>query len=54
MELPSKPGELTRSAKLSQSDDQAAEWITAGQLALEVMHEIRNPLEALGHLTYLT
>ena len=28
--------------------------ITAGQLALEVMHEIRNPLEALGHLTYLT
>ena len=28
--------------------------ITAGQLALEVIHEIRNPLEALGHLTYLT
>lgn len=54
MELPSKPGETTRSAKLSQSDDQAAERITAGQLALEVMHEIRNPLEALGHLTYLT
>lgn len=26
---------------------------TAGQLALEVMHEIKNPLEALGHLTYL-
>ncbi len=26
---------------------------TAGQLALELMHEIRNPLEALGHLTYL-
>jgi signal transduction histidine kinase len=26
---------------------------TAGQLALEVMHEIRNPLEALGHLIYL-
>lgn len=25
----------------------------AGQLALEVMHEIRNPLEALGYLTYL-
>jgi signal transduction histidine kinase len=25
-----------------------------GQLALEVMHEIRNPLEALGHLAYLT
>jgi signal transduction histidine kinase len=30
------------------------ERMTAGQLALEVMHEIRNPLEALGHLTYLT
>jgi len=26
----------------------------AGQLALELMHEIKNPLEALGHLTYLT
>jgi signal transduction histidine kinase len=26
---------------------------TAGRLALEVMHEINNPLEALGHLTYL-
>lgn len=27
---------------------------TAGQLALEVMHEIKNPLEALGYLIYLT
>ena len=26
----------------------------AGQLALEMIHEIRNPLEALSHLTYLT
>ena len=26
---------------------------TAGQLALEIMHEIRNPLETLGHLSYL-
>ena len=26
---------------------------TAGHLALEIMHEIRNPLETLGHLTYL-
>ena len=25
----------------------------AGQLALELMHEIRNPLEALGHLVFL-
>ena len=31
----------------------ADERATAGLLALEVMHEIRNPLEALGHLTYL-
>lgn len=29
------------------------ERAVAGQLALELMHEIRNPLEALGHLTYL-
>jgi signal transduction histidine kinase len=26
----------------------------AGRVALELMHEIRNPLEALGHLTCLT
>jgi signal transduction histidine kinase len=25
----------------------------AGRLALEVIHEVKNPLEALGHLTYL-
>ena len=30
-------------------DERAA----AGHLALELMHEIRNPLEALGHLVYL-
>lgn len=30
------------------------EHATAGRLALEVMHEINNPLEALGHLMYLT
>ncbi len=29
------------------------ERATAGRLALEVMHEIRNPLEALGNLHYL-
>lgn len=33
-----------------EADDQRA---TAGQLALEIMHEIRNPLETLGHLCYL-
>ncbi len=32
----------------------AEEKATAGQLALEMIHEIKNPLEALGHLTYLT
>ncbi len=36
------------------SEDKNQERIEAGQLALEVMHEIRNPLEALGHLVYLT
>lgn len=36
------------------SDECTEERVTAGQFALEVMHEIRNPLEALGHLTYLT
>ncbi len=34
---------------LRKSEEQA----TAGRLALEIMHEVRNPLEALGHLTYL-
>ena len=31
----------------------AEERAVAGQLALEMMHEIKGPLEALGHLTYL-
>ncbi len=30
------------------------ERATAGQLALEVMHDLRNPLEAIGHLVFLT
>ncbi len=30
------------------------ERATAGQLALEMVHEIKNPLEALGHLIFLT
>jgi signal transduction histidine kinase len=34
---------------LRKSDERCA----AGQLALEVMHELKNPLEALGHLTFL-
>lgn len=31
----------------------AEEQATAGRLALELMHEVKNPLEALGHLIYL-
>ncbi|HMH12316.1 MAG TPA: HAMP domain-containing sensor histidine kinase [Edaphobacter sp.] len=31
----------------------AEERALEGQLALEIMHEIKNPIEALGHLTYL-
>ena len=31
----------------------AEERALIGQFAIEVMHEIRNPLEALGHLTHL-
>jgi signal transduction histidine kinase len=40
----------TAAESLQKSDERA----TAGRLALEVMHEIRNPLEALGNLVYLT
>lgn len=31
----------------------AEERALEGQLAFEIMHEIKNPIEALGHLTYL-
>lgn len=31
----------------------AEERATAGQLALEVIHEIQNPLQALHHINYL-
>ena len=33
--------------------DAADQRATAGHLALEIMHEIRNPLETLSHLCYL-
>jgi signal transduction histidine kinase len=36
-----------------QSLRKASSHATAERLALEVLHEIRNPLEALGNLTYL-
>jgi signal transduction histidine kinase len=32
----------------------AEERATAGQLALEIMHEIQNPLQAMQHIAYLT
>src|SRR3978361_800715 len=54
MDRSKKPGLLTDKVTVSQSEQKDAERHTAGRLALEVMHEIRNPLEALGHLTYLT
>ena len=38
---------------LSESLRRAEERATPGLLALELMHEIRNPLEAVGNLTYL-
>jgi hypothetical protein len=42
-----------RLAIATQALRKSEERATAGCLALEVMHEINNPLEALGHLTYL-
>lgn len=38
---------------VSEALRRAEERATAGLLALELMHEIRNPLEAVGNLTYL-
>jgi signal transduction histidine kinase len=43
-----------RMATLTEALRVSEERATAGRLALEMMHEIRNPLEAVGHLTYLT
>ncbi len=47
-ELQSRLASTVDALKLSQ------ERAVAGRLALEMMHEIKNPLEALGHLTFLT
>jgi signal transduction histidine kinase len=48
--IPDLPRQLeVASAALRRSEERAI----AGQLALELMHEIKNPLEALGHLIYL-
>ncbi len=46
-DLQAKLAIATRSLQVSE------ERATAGQLALELMHEIRNPLEALSNLNYL-
>jgi signal transduction histidine kinase len=43
--------QLTAAAEALREYDKRA---TAGQLALELMHEVRNPLEALGNLIFLT
>ena len=42
-----------RLAETTEALRKADERAIAGRLALEVMHEVRNPLEALGHLIYL-
>ena len=47
-ELQAKLEVVTEALRLSE------ERSMPGHLALELMHEIRNPLEALGHFNYLT
>jgi len=42
-----------RLASVSEALRRAEERALAGQFAVEVMHEVRNPLEALGYLIYL-
>ncbi len=44
----------TRLSVASEALRKAEERATAGQLAMEVMHEIRNPLQALDYLVFLT
>jgi len=44
----------TKVALLSEALSKADERATAGQLALEMIHDIRNPLEALANLLYLS
>ncbi len=43
----------SRLSDVSEALRRAEERATPGLLALELMHEIRNPLEAVGNLTYL-
>jgi signal transduction histidine kinase len=44
----------TKLLAASEALRRAEERATAGQLAMEVIHEIRNPLQALGYLVFLT
>jgi signal transduction histidine kinase len=44
---------LKKLAALEEALRLCEERNAAGQLALELMHEVKNPLETLGHLTYL-
>jgi len=46
-------GPQSKEEAAEQSLRRASSHATAEHLALEVLHEIRNPLEALGNLTYL-
>jgi len=48
-----KTGSQSKKAAVDQSLRKPSSHATAEHLALEVLHEIRNPLEALGNLTYL-
>jgi signal transduction histidine kinase len=43
----------SRLSHITETLRRAEERATPGLLALELMHEIRNPLEAVGNLTYL-
>jgi signal transduction histidine kinase len=47
---PANDPRLEQAAEAIRKSDEKA---TAGQLALEMIHEIKNPLEALGHLVFL-
>lgn len=47
------PGPQSNLGMTGETLPSADEKAIAGQLALELMHDVRNPLEALSHLTYL-
>jgi signal transduction histidine kinase len=53
MESASEPASTSKDELLAEALRKADERAVAGRLALEMIHEIRNPLEALGNLLYL-